>query len=94
MNLTGSSLLELQEALGRLRTATIPQLMAEKVATEPNAPAIRYKRGGYFRELTWSAYQAEIRKVAAGLIAAGLKPGDRVVVRGALLLLNALDVGG
>ena len=82
MNLTGSSLPELQEALGRLRTATIPQLMAEKVATEPAAPAIRYKRGGYFRELTWSAYQAEIRKVAAGLIAAGLKPGDRLAIMG------------
>ena len=56
--------------------------MAEKVAAEPDAAAIRYKRGGFFRELTWSGYQAEIRKVAAGLVAAGLKPGDRLAIMG------------
>ena len=66
MNLTGSSLPQLQEALRQLGNSTIPQLISERVAAEPNAVAIRYKRGGFFRELTWSAYQAEIRKVAAG----------------------------
>ena len=82
MNLTGSSLPQLQEALGRLRSSTIPGLIAERVAAEPNAVAIRYKRGGFFREFTWSGYQAEIRRVAAGLIAAGLKPGDRLAIMG------------
>ena len=99
MNLTGSSLPQLQEALGRLRSSTIPGLMAERVAAEPNSVAIRYKRGGFFRELTWSGYQAEIRKVAAGLIAAGLKPGDRLAIMGDVCIeylladLGALLIG-
>src|SRR2546422_633462 len=94
MNLTGSSLQQLQEALRRLRSSTIPQLFSERVAAEPNAVAVRYKRGGFFREFTWSEYQAEIRKAAAALIAAGLKPGDRVAIMGDVCIEYLLaDIG-
>jgi long-chain acyl-CoA synthetase len=72
----------LQTALERLRVTSIPDLLAERVRDEPDIVAIRYKRGGVFRELTWSAYRNEIRTVAAGLIQSGLKPGARIAIMG------------
>jgi long-chain acyl-CoA synthetase len=44
--------------------------------------AVRYKRGGLWKDLTWSDYRAEVLACAAGLIEAGLQPGDRVGVLG------------
>jgi long-chain acyl-CoA synthetase len=82
MNLTGKSISELQAALKRLATASIPGLFSERVSAEPHATAIRYKRGGVFRELSWQAYQAEIRKVAVGLLEIGLRPGSRIAIMG------------
>jgi long-chain acyl-CoA synthetase len=82
MNLTGKSFPDLQAALERLRMTSIPDLLAERVRDEPDVVAIRYKRGGIFRELTWSAYRSEIRTVAAGLIQSGLKPGARIAIMG------------
>jgi long-chain acyl-CoA synthetase len=82
MNLTGKSFPELQTALEQLRVTSIPDLLAERVRDEPDIVAIRYKRGGVFRELTWSAYRNEIRTVAAGLIQSGLKPGARIAIMG------------
>ncbi len=82
MNLTGKSFPELQTALERLRVTSIPDLLAERVRDEPDIVAIRYKRGGVFRELTWSAYRNEIRTVATGLIQSGLKPGARIAIMG------------
>jgi long-chain acyl-CoA synthetase len=82
MNLTGTSLPELQTALERLRTTSIPALFAERVSEQPDGVAVRYKRGGVFRELTWAAYRDEIRTVAAGLIECGLMPGARIAIMG------------
>ncbi len=82
MNLTGKSFSELQAALKRLREVSIPQLFAERVADDPDAVAVRYKRDGVFRELTWSGYREEIRKVAAGLLHCGLRPGARIAIMG------------
>jgi long-chain acyl-CoA synthetase len=82
MNLTDKSFPEFQAALERLRVTSIPDLLAERVRDEPDIVAIRYKRGGVFRELTWSAYRNEIRTVAAGLIQSGLKPGARIAIMG------------
>jgi long-chain acyl-CoA synthetase len=82
MNLTGKSVEELQQALSRLRQATIPGLFGERVDEDPDAVAVRYKRGGVFRQLTWSDYRDEIRTVAAGLVEAGLRPGSRIAIMG------------
>ena len=73
---------DLPQALERLRRATIPQLLAEKVNEEPDAVAIRYKRDGVFRELSWTTYRDEIRAVAAGLLSIGLRPGARIAIMG------------
>src|SRR5947208_1998370 len=86
MNLTGKSLPELQNGLAGLHAMTIPRLLAERVAAEPGAVALRYKRGGVFRELTWPQYRDEIRAVAAGLLASGLTPGARIAIMGDVCL--------
>jgi long-chain acyl-CoA synthetase len=82
MNLTGKSDSELQKALESLRSASIPELFAERVRDDPDHVAVRYKRGGVFRELTWKAYREEIRTTAAGLIRCGLGPGARIAIMG------------
>ena len=44
--------------------------------------AVRYKRGGSWQDLTWSAYRADVLACAAALAAAGVQPGDRVGLLG------------
>src|SRR5690349_7618726 len=94
MNLTSKSVAELQVALEKLQTLSIPELFSERVAEEPKGTALRYKRGGAFRELTWTAYREEIRRTAAGLIQCGLTPGARIAIMGDVCLEYLLaDLG-
>jgi long-chain acyl-CoA synthetase len=44
--------------------------------------AVRHKRGGYFRDLTWSDYRASVLACAGALVEAGIRPGDRVGLLG------------
>ena len=44
--------------------------------------AVRSKRGGHWRDLAWADYRAEVLACAAGLVEAGLRPGDRVGLLG------------
>src|SRR3954467_11665955 len=44
--------------------------------------AVRYKRGGSFRDLTWSDYRASVLACAGALVEAGIRPGDRVGLLG------------
>jgi long-chain acyl-CoA synthetase len=41
-------------------------------------PAVRYKRHGLYRDYSWDLYLADALACAAGLVEAGLQPGDRV----------------
>src|SRR3954470_9071189 len=82
MNLTGSSLSELQTALQRLRNTSIPALFSERVRDEPKGIAVRFKRSGVYRELNWTDYRDQIRTVAAGLLQCGLQPGARIAIMG------------
>src|SRR5687767_2086039 len=82
MNLTGTPVSAAHEALARLANCTVPALLHERVENEPHAIAIRYKQGGAFRELSWTAYLAEVRETASGLLGLGLAPGDRLAIMG------------
>jgi long-chain acyl-CoA synthetase len=82
MNLTATTMPVLQDVLRQLESATIPGLMAARVEAEPDAVALRYKRNGFFRELTWVQYRDQSRRVAAGLIASGLSPRERIAIMG------------
>src|SRR5207244_13588111 len=44
--------------------------------------AVRYKRAGSWRDLTWSDYRADVLACAAALVEAGVQPGDRVGLLG------------
>src|SRR5258707_230073 len=44
--------------------------------------AVRYKRGGSWKDLTWSDYRADVLACAAALVEAGVRPGDRVGLLG------------
>ena len=50
-------------------------------------PAVRYKRHGLFHDVTWAEYDEQATACAAALVAAGVKPGDRV----GLLAENRLE---
>jgi long-chain acyl-CoA synthetase len=41
-------------------------------------PALRYRRLGLWRTVTWDRYRDEAQACAAGLIEAGVQPGDRI----------------
>ena len=93
MNLTGTSPLQLQTALERLRASSIPQLVSERAIDEGAATAVRYKKNGVFQALTWSRYQDEIRRTAAGLYHCGLRPGARMAIMGDVCIEYVLDRG-
>jgi long-chain acyl-CoA synthetase len=53
---------------------------------ETRTPAASHKVNGQWVDVPWSAVLDEVKKVSAGLVAAGVKPGDRVAVFGATTL--------
>jgi long-chain acyl-CoA synthetase len=71
-----------------LRTAlknaaiTIPQLLRQRAAMHGDELALREKEYGIWNPYSWSHYYETARAVALGLLALGLKPGDRVAIAG------------
>ncbi|HEY6557634.1 MAG TPA: long-chain fatty acid--CoA ligase [Polyangiaceae bacterium] len=57
---------------------TLPELFFRRVRQRRAAPALRRKRFGLWEEISWQRYEEAVRSLAAGLIDAGVKPGDRV----------------
>ena len=53
---------------------------------ESKGPAVTHKAGGRWTDVTWGSILEEVRKVSAGLTAAGIKPGDRVAIFGGTTL--------
>ncbi len=59
---------------------TIVHRFRARVAEQPARSALRYHEGGSWRSLSWREYGAAVDEVAAGLMALGVAPGDRVAV--------------
>lgn len=55
---------------------TLPQMLRENAADMPTTVAIRSKRAGLWRQITWVELDACVRRTAAGLVALGLEPGQ------------------
>ena len=61
---------------------TLPQQFVQTARRRGAATALRSKAFGLWSELSWSAYEAQVRTVAAGLLNWGLEAGQSVAVLG------------
>ncbi len=59
---------------------TVTEMFRRRVEAEGGAVAMREKTLGIWRPITWSEFDRCARHVGLGLIALGLRPGDRVCV--------------
>jgi long-chain acyl-CoA synthetase len=64
------------------RATSLPELFFGRVAEKGDAIGLRHKDYGIWNRVTWREYGDQVRQVAAGLMASGLQPGDRVAVLG------------
>ncbi|MDX1401160.1 MAG: AMP-binding protein, partial [Kiloniellales bacterium] len=66
---------------GRLND-TFPKLLSEHARVRGSHPAVREKDLGIWQSWTWSEVLEEVRNLACGLAAMGLKRGERVAIVG------------
>ncbi|SFO97491.1 long-chain acyl-CoA synthetase [Amycolatopsis rubida] len=59
---------------------TLPGLLLDRAHREPDTVALRYSCGGTVRAITWRRYLDRVRELAFGLVARGVRHGDRVAV--------------
>jgi long-subunit acyl-CoA synthetase (AMP-forming) len=64
---------------GKLR---VMDVLDRTVRTHGPRPALRDKRNGAWRSITWDAYHRQVRSVARALIALGTRPGQGVAIVG------------
>ena len=69
-------------ASGPVEHDTIPKLLERNVKVRGDKPAMREKDYGIWQSWTWAEAADEIRALACGLKAIGLKEGDKIVVCG------------
>ena len=65
-----------------LSDKTLPLLFKERAENSPERIAFRFKDMGIYKEATWQEYWNEVEEFSLGLIALGLKKGDRVAIMG------------
>jgi long-chain acyl-CoA synthetase len=61
---------------------TVPEMFQSRVHLAGDEVALRYKKLGIWRDVSWKGYAREVRKVCMALLALGLKPGECVSVIG------------
>ena len=70
------------QAAGAAALDTFPKLLAENARRRPGRPAAREKDLGIWQTWTWGQVAEEVRALACGLAALGLKPGDKIAIIG------------
>jgi hypothetical protein len=80
---------------------TLPAWLRRQAERRGSAIALRHKRRGSWRPLTWRQAEGQVRRLAAALAARGFRPGDRLLLLsehpsppGVLLGLAAQWLGG
>ncbi|MCH9722841.1 MAG: long-chain fatty acid--CoA ligase [Actinomycetia bacterium] len=62
------------------RAASVPRMFVDRVAATPNAEAFRYPGDSGWTSVTWQQVGDRVELIAAGLIALGINPEDRVAL--------------
>ena len=64
----------------RLAHTSIPAVFREQAAALRSRPMVYSKATGHWRPLTWAQMDERVRHAAAGLVALGIEPGERVAI--------------
>ncbi|HHO75030.1 MAG TPA: long-chain fatty acid--CoA ligase, partial [Deltaproteobacteria bacterium] len=64
------------------KTQTLPQALRVIASLQPKRVAMRKKDFGIWHDITWSEYAQNVRHVALGLHALGVRRGDHVAIIG------------
>ncbi|MDQ4039213.1 MAG: long-chain fatty acid--CoA ligase [Actinomycetota bacterium] len=62
------------------RAPNVARLFLERVEQTPERPAYRHPEGDSWTSVTWGQTGERVRAVAAGLVALGVEPGQRVAI--------------
>ncbi len=62
------------------RAPSVPRMFLDRVAATPNAEAFRYPDNDGWTSVTWAQVGERVELIAAGLIALGINPEDRVAL--------------
>ncbi len=60
--------------------SSLPGMLFERGAKDPDAPVLWAKRDGHWQAFTWAALTTRVRNLAKALIARGIEPGERVLL--------------
>jgi long-chain acyl-CoA synthetase len=77
---TGAAVYEGSRRMNYSDCRSLPAMFLEMARQRSYRPFLWAKREGQFRPWTWSQASDGVLRLAAGLIALGIKPGDRVVL--------------
>ncbi len=62
------------------RAPSVPKMFLDRVAATPTAEAFRFPEDGAWASVTWQQLGERVEHIAAGLIALGINPEDRVAL--------------
>ncbi len=62
------------------RAVSVPRMFLDRVAATPTAEAFRFPADGGWASVTWQKLGDRVERIAAGLIALGINPEDRVAL--------------
>jgi long-chain acyl-CoA synthetase len=62
------------------------ELLVIQARLNGTKPAVMHKRNGRWEDVSWVAIVDEVKKLSAGMVGLGVKPGDRVAIFGATSL--------
>jgi len=65
-----------------MKTETLTGLIQKWAVEHPARTAVRHKRYGIWKTLSWGDFNEKIDSLAKGLLALGMRPGDRLAVIG------------
>jgi len=60
--------------------STIVEMFFSQVERYGDRTALLHKRGDHYHPISWREFGKSVREIACGLIALGLRPGDRVAI--------------